>query len=114
MTSFPLSISKNMVLTIEESSTTVTSSKYLLAISYVSLPGDFTEIPSAIVYPDFIFCKEPFSRDCFIAGKALDSTPIIFTLGFFALIAIATPAAKPSTSYWYIDLVKVWQIFQQF
>jgi hypothetical protein len=66
-----------------------------LAISYVNLPGDFTDIPSAMVYPAFIFCKEPLASDSFIAGKALDSTPIILTLGFLDFMAIAIPAASP-------------------
>ena len=48
-----------------------------------------------MVYPAFTCCREPLARDSFMVGNALDSIPTIFTLGFFAFIAIATPAANP-------------------
>ena len=95
ITNLALSINKNIVLTIVESSTKTISSINSLIISKVILPGDFIEIPSAIVYPAFTACKEPISTDRFIAGYASDSTPIIFTLGFLDFIAIAMPAANP-------------------
>ena len=54
-----------------------------------------TDIPSAIVNPPSIVSTCPDSTECFIAGKAFDSTPIIRTFGFLSFIAVIIPAASP-------------------
>ena len=77
------------------SSTVTILSIFSLTMSKVNFPGVFTEIPSAIVVFPLTVSSELLSSDFFIAGYALDSTPIIFTSGCFSLTAVIIPATKP-------------------
>src|SRR3990172_2342542 len=66
-----------------------------LIILNVNSPGFLTEIPSAIVLFPSTDSNFPDSMDFFMAGNAVDCTPMTFTLGFFVFIARKTPAARP-------------------
>ena len=56
--------------------------------------------------------SEPSASDSFMAGKAVDSTPIILTFGFLDLTAIATPASS-APAYWHVYSVNIWKVFEK-
>ena len=80
-TIFDLSISRNMVLTMDGSSTNTISSTYFFTRSNVKSLGVLIEIPSAIVCPVASFNIFFFFIDSLMVGNADDSTPIILTFG---------------------------------
>ena len=88
---FARSKRKTSAFFISSSVTKTTSSTYLRTILNGLIPGFFKARPSAMVFTfsfsAILFCL----RESHMALAFSGSTPIIFTLGFFALIARAIP-----------------------
>ena len=56
--------------------------------------------------------SEPLASDSFMAGKAVDSTPIILTFGFSRLDCNCH-ASKASAAYWHVYSVNIWKVFEK-
>ena len=73
----------------------IISSTYLPTISKVFSPGDFTAIPSAMVFTSSNVILSPLLILSYIEGAPVACTPIIFIFGLMDLATKLIPLIRP-------------------